>query len=272
MKLASFSLIYSAFAQNSCQVKFLGHCAEYEELKLGEVLFDSKFDTSTCMEKCLATPECAAFIVRRGTCSLVKAGCSSQFNPYFQFYNLEDCFDQKAFGSLGRTFPSTSVRTTTTPTTTTSRKRFLPLSLRLLQDHKIVLKSAGMSATTEFGTIEERVNRVVEVLQRVVNSDKDSGSKFSKKITARLNSRKKFIFHRMNSKAKNCGPPIIPKVLEDDNQPIRSVCHLVKHNTDQLITILDKYNKGCIRDDDFDDRAENSLSRISNRILKKLNC
>jgi len=62
------------------------------------------------------------------------------------------------------------------------------------------------------------------------------------------------------------------KVLEDDNQPIRSVCHLVKHNTDQLITILDKYNKGCIRDDDFDDRAENSLSRISNRILKKLNC
>ena len=100
-----------------------------------------------------------------------------------------------------------------------------------------------MSATTEFGTIEERVNRVVEVshcsflrylkqstfkismkirifyliikyfqvLQRVVNSDKDNGSKFSKKITARLNSRKKFIFHRMNSKAKNCGPPIIPK-------------------------------------------------------------
>ena len=51
-----FVKFYLAFAQNSCQVKFLGHCAEYEELKLGEVLFDSKFDTSTCMEKCLATP------------------------------------------------------------------------------------------------------------------------------------------------------------------------------------------------------------------------
>ena len=49
-------------------------------------------------------------------------------------------------------------------------------------------ESAGGEQSPELGTIEERVNRVVEVLERVVRADGGTGSQFAKRVTARLNS------------------------------------------------------------------------------------
>ena len=84
-------IIFLVYAEPKCHLTSVGGCVEYLEKKLGNILYDTNYTPDKCYEKCLKTESCGGFFIRRGTCGLVKSGCTSNRNPYYKYYDKNDC-------------------------------------------------------------------------------------------------------------------------------------------------------------------------------------
>lgn len=298
-------LIPKVFGEFSCDLTFTGGCREFGELQIGPIHLDKYYSPEDCFEKCKDIPECAGFVIRRGTCSLVAEGCTSNFNPYYQFYDLKKCFKKElpkrrtlqiepqglspqvptaktvqAYAPPKPKVPSlfdTLVKPTVSlpqfdiPELNNPKLNKKLQAMLLMKGPPVQLKS-GKQAPTENPT-PDRFENVLSNINNLIASNADkSFVKLAKRIVHRLGLKQNSIFKRIESRISRCDNTNISEVSRVKTSPIRNVCDLIDHYFTDIRTEVNSFFAKCPQKDNFGDKTRIALDRLDKRLTRKFEC